>query len=175
MNAQPGDRRGRFDAPWSRLLKSVSVLASVVLVGSGVVVWVAVPEGTGWVRWTAAPVGLVILGISALFTVRGYELRGRELLVRRLCWDTRVSLEGLREAYADPEAMRSAIRLMGNGGLYSFSGWFRNRRLGRFRAFVTDPARSVVLVFKDRKVLVTPDRPAEFLRALGCAPKERAE
>lgn len=167
MMARKTSRRGRFAAPWSRLLVTVSLMASVVLVGAGIVVWVVVPEREAWVRWGVLPFALLVLAITALFTVRGYELAGRQLLVRRLIWNTRVSLDGLRECYADREAMRGAIRLLGNGGLFSFSGWFRNKRLGRFRAFATDPARSVVLVFRDRTLVVTPDQPEAFVRALG--------
>jgi hypothetical protein len=167
LNAASVNRRGSYQAPWSPLLKGVSLAASLVLLGSVVLVWVVVPEEAAWVRWAVPAMNLLILGGTGLLTVRGYELRGRELLVRRLVWKSKVSLEGLREAHVDEAALRHAIRVMGNGGLFAFSGWYWSKRLGRFKAFATDPGRAVVLVYRDRKVVVTPDRPEHFVRALG--------
>lgn len=59
---------------------------------------------------------------------------------------------------------------MGNGGFLGYIGWFRSKRLGSFRAYVTDPPRCVVLEFEQRKVVVSPDDPRRFLEALGVAP-----
>jgi hypothetical protein len=101
-------------------------------------------------------VPLLIALIAVLFVVTAYELEGAELRIRRLLWATRVPLEGLTQAWHDPEAMTRSIRLWGNGGLYSVTGLFRNRRLGRYRAFVTDPARAVVFQLPKRTVVISP-------------------
>jgi hypothetical protein len=55
---------------------------------------------------------------------------------------------------------------MGNGGFFCWTGYFRNRRLGSFRALVTDPARCVVLEFSRFKLVVSPEKPEAFVRAL---------
>jgi len=62
--------------------------------------------------------------------------------------------------------MKGSLRLFGNGGLFSSSGLFWNRRLGRYRAFATDPGNAVVLEFPDRTLVVTPESPSGFLAAL---------
>ena len=63
--------------------------------------------------------------------------------------------------------MSRSIRLFGNGGAFAFSGWFRNRKLGSYRAYATDPARSVVLKFSDHKtIVVTPEPPDAFIAAV---------
>lgn len=59
--------------------------------------------------------------------------------------------------------MRRSIRTFRNGGLFSFTGFFRNKALGAYRAFVTDPHQTVVLHFPNRTVLVSPSAPAEFV------------
>ena len=57
--------------------------------------------------------------------------------------------------------------VMPNGGLFSFGGQgCKNRRLGRFEAYATDPGRSVVLRFPGRVVVVTPDEPDAFVDAV---------
>jgi hypothetical protein len=108
---------------------------------------------------------LVILG-GVLFVVRGYQLAPGELRVHRLLWATRIDLAGLDRAAADPSAMDGSLRIFGNGGLYAVTGLFQNRTLGRYRAFVTDKRRSVVLHFPDRTVVVSPEDPFSFLHQL---------
>ena len=73
---------------------------------------------------------------------------------------------GVISVEADPNAMRGSLRTCGNGGLFCFAGAYWNKRLGSYRAFATDPSRSVVLRFSDRVVVMTPERPAEFVAAV---------
>jgi hypothetical protein len=54
--------------------------------------------------------------------------------------------------------------LFGNGGLFSFTGVFRSPKLGRYRAYVTDPARTVILRFAERIAVVSPEDPDAFVR-----------
>lgn len=151
-----------FDAPWGRSLKlttalSVTVLSAVFL--SGVV---ARPnELPQWkIGLLGIPAGLI--GITALFSIRNYRIIENRMFVQRVGWQTTVNLSSLVSAEVDPDAMSKSIRLFGNGGLFCFAGWFRNKRLGRFRAFATDPKRAVVLRFPKRIVVVTPDDPHGF-------------
>jgi hypothetical protein len=66
----------------------------------------------------------------------------------------------------DPEAMSGSIRLAGNGGLFAFTGLYRSRRLGNYRAFATDPENSVVLTFSERIIVVTPNDPRGFVESI---------
>jgi hypothetical protein len=61
--------------------------------------------------------------------------------------------------------MTGAIRTCGNGGLFSFTGWYWSRELRGHRAFVTDFNRTVVLRFKSRTIVVSPDDPEAFVKA----------
>ena len=64
--------------------------------------------------------------------------------------------------------MRWSLRTWANGGLFSFTCHYRNKALGDYRAFVTDPHRTVVLEFSDRRnVVVSPDVPEEFTHEIG--------
>ena len=71
-----------------------------------------------------------------------------------------------RGSRISPDAMRRSLRTFGNGGVFGFTGWFYNSRLGRYRAWVTDPKRAVVLVFPDRTIVVSPGRPHLFVDEL---------
>jgi Bacterial PH domain len=97
------------------------------------------------------------------FSIRGYVLDAVSIHVLRPGWKTTVMLAGLQSATHDADAMSRSIRTFGNGGLFCIAGAFRNTTLGAYCAFATDPARAVVLKFQDRTVVLTPDRPDEFV------------
>lgn len=113
----------------------------------------------------AALPAAIVMG-CLVFMVRGYVVTDRELIIQRLGWANRWSLARLESVTVDPQAMRYSLRLWGNGGLFAFCGWFRNKKLGLYRAFATDPKRSVVLRFGSQTIVVTPDDPNAFVRAI---------
>jgi len=104
--------------------------------------------------------------ITALYTIRGYTVTPEAILVHRLLWATRLPRERLVSAVSEPGAMKGSLRLCGNGGMFSFSGWFWNKRLGRYRAYVTDLNRTVVLRWEGRMAVVSPGDPEGFVREL---------
>lgn len=165
-------RQARFDAPWGRTVTVVTTSVIVLVLGMAAVpLLIMLAEGKfKWVALAAPAVALVALIVLSLFGVWGYAIHKDELWVRRTLWQTRVSLSGLRAATVDSDAMKRAWRTAGNGGFMAFTGWFRNKRLGSYRAFVTDARRCVVLEFEDRKIVVSPDKPRRFVEALGLNP-----
>lgn len=158
-----------YKAPWGVSLIIISSLTTVMCLGvTGTVIvgnhWVH----PGWVQTWPAVLPLVLIFGAALFTIRGYTITTDALLIHRLFWTTCLPLAGLQSARHAPEAMRWSLRSWGNGGLFSFTGYYRNKALGAYRAFVTDPHRTVVLEFSDRhKVVVSPDAPEEFAHEIG--------
>lgn len=152
----------KFGAPWALSLKLMTIFSIVILGGLAVIGLTAEPIDT-WL-WPLAMVALPlgVLVVAAFFMILGYELAPDELLIRRPGWTSRIGLEGLTSVEVDPEAMRRSLRTFGNGGLFCFAGRFRNRKLGAYRAWATDPKSSVVLKFSDRTLVVTPDQPRKF-------------
>lgn len=151
-----------YRAPWSLSLVLVSALASLLCAGiAGWLAW----RGHGALPWVGTLPMLLLLG-GALFTIRGYTLRTDALLIHRLLWTTRIPLQGLQSAAFEPDAMRGSLRTFGNGGLFSFTGLFWNRRLGSYRAFVTHERRTVVLRWARHVIVVSPHAPEDFVRDL---------
>lgn len=153
-----------YRAPWGRLLRLGTIGGSILLLGvTGLILWQSLRSSA-----SAAPLALcalppLVLAGSALSVVRGYTVDANGIFVRRLIWSNQLPWAGLREASADPEAMRRSIRTFGNGGLFSFSGRYWSRRLGHYRAFVTDAARSVVLRYDRKTYVLSPDDPQAFV------------
>ena len=89
--------------------------------------------------------------------------------MHRLLWSTVLPRIGLESAQVEPDAMRGSLRTFGNGGAFSFTGFYYNKRLGSYRAYVTDPRRAVVLRYANRRVVLSPDAPEDFVRRPGRA------
>jgi hypothetical protein len=157
-----------YAAPWSISLVVISSLTTVLCVGGAIgIIW----SGHKFRSWVALLPLAIICG-GALFIIRGYTVTPDAILVHRLFWTTRLPLAGLYSAQFEPDAMRRSIRTFGNGGLFSITGCFRNKALGAYRAFVTDPHRTVVMHFPARTVVVvSPSAPEEFVRELSMLQK----
>jgi hypothetical protein len=154
-----------FAAPWSGALRLITGLTAAALVIL-VVVALLVPPMPLPVRLAMIIIPPLSLAAGALFAIRGYELTTGSLLVLRPAWKTRIPLAGLKSVVADPKATCRTLRTCGNGGFFSFTGWYYNKTLGAYRMFATDPARAVVLAFEKRRVVVTPDDPDAFVRSV---------
>ena len=159
-----------YEAPWSTTLIVMSVLTTVVCLGASAGAWWEIqarhhPAPLDW----AALLPLVILFGCALCTIRGYSMSSDSILVHRLMWSTALPRAGLQSAQVEPDVMRRSLRTFGNGGAFSFTGFYYNKRLGSFRAFVTDPRRAVVLRYANRRVVLSPAAPQDFVDDLALA------
>ena len=47
--------------------------------------------------------------------------------------------------------------------MFCFAGNFRNKKLGSYRVFATDPKLAVILRFNSRVVVITPENPEDFI------------
>ena len=65
--------------------------------------------------------------------------------------------------FADPAVCEGSVRLFGNAGLFSFTGLYRSKALGRYRLFATDLSRSVVMDLLKGVVVITPHSPAALI------------
>ncbi|NOQ21569.1 MAG: hypothetical protein GQ565_02810 [Candidatus Aegiribacteria sp.] len=160
-----------FNAPWGTLLKVISVLGTVLLMGifGGMALTGRASTVITMVLYSVIP--LLILFISLLFTVKGYSISGNSFRIRRLLWYTDIDISMLSSIEYDPKAMTGAMRTFGNGGLYSFSGSYKSGKFGTFKAYVTDFKKCVVIVAAGQTVVVSPENPelfVEVLRNLQC-------
>ncbi len=153
-----------FDAPWSGRLKITTFVASAFMLGIPILQYI---PGTGihggrqflWLM----PLLVVII---SFFMVRGYELTQDALYVQRLFWKTKIDLSSLKSVAIDSDATSGSIRTAGNGGFFSFTGRFRNKQLGSYRAFITDHKNAVVLRFVNRVIVISPGDPQDFERQI---------
>ena len=141
-----------------------SVLSVVLVLGIGC--WIVTLPGPRPVAYLPLVLFAVLVLGTALFTIRGYTVTPEAILVHRLLWSTRLPRAGLVSAVSEPKVMNRSLRICGNGGMFSFTGWFWSKSLGRYRAYVTDLNRTVVLRWEKRTAVVSPDDPEGFVREL---------
>jgi hypothetical protein len=155
-----------YQAPWGATLIVVSSVLAVLAVADVVAstwLYAKAPWGVALlVQWTLPVLVLVCLP----FVIRGYAIAEDAILVKRLFWTTRLARADLESAEVVPNALRKSLRTCGNGGAFSFTGWYWSKSLGHYRAFVTDLKRTVVLRFKNRTVVMSPATPEDFVNEL---------
>lgn len=150
-----------YRAPWGKALSWISAALAALAVAYPIGLS-RLPSVPGWAPWI---VPLFVLACLP-FVVRSYTITPDALLIRRLFWSTRLDLASLTSVESVPKAMRRSLRTCGNGGGFSFTGWYWSRTHGAYRAFVTDLDRTVVLRFGKRTVVVSPEDPDEFVAGL---------
>jgi hypothetical protein len=147
--------RRDYPAPWSTELKAISAGMTILLIAVAVILD----------NFLSAFPLLILFG-SLMYSVHGYSLRGGKLLIHRLGWATKYELSELEECHVIPNAMMGSMRVFGNGGLFGYTGLFRNAILGRYRAFATRRKNCLILKFGDTTVALTPDEPVEMQQAI---------
>ena len=153
-------------APWPRALKITSGLGMALLLGVGVAVYRAVPVPAGFTHYVGVGIALIppaSMALSLLFMVTGYAVSASSLVIQRPLWGTEFSINGLQGVAFEPGICKKSMRIFGNGGLFAFTGLYKNSDLGRYRLFATDLSRSVVLTFPGRRIVITPAAPEAFV------------
>lgn len=150
-----------FRAPWCTTLKAVTF----TLVAIAIALTIAAIVGRPALPW-AAPLLSAILLLCSLSTIRRYSITKDAIIIHRLFWNVRLPTKDLTSASADPRAIHGSLRTFGIGGCFSWSGWYWNRSLRSYRAFVTDPHSAVILRWPNRTAVLSPDDPTRFITSL---------
>lgn len=156
-----------YQAPWGKPLKIVSGSLIVLAVASLIAVSFMRPFISPAFLAPFAQFLLPVIVLACLpFIVRSYTITDDAILIHRLFWTTRLDRRGLKSLEAVANAMKGSLRTCGNGGAFSFTGWYWSKSLGFYRAFVTDLNRTVVLRFERRTVVISPHDPEDFVQQL---------
>jgi len=152
-----------FRAPWGTALVAVSAITTVSCIAVATVPLFADMHGWGFLV-AVLPLALVVGTLP--FAIRGYAIGDGTLRIDRPGWSNTIPLDKLESAEAGAKSMKCSIRTCGNGGLFSFTGWYWCKEWGTYRAWVTHLDRIVVLRFTDRTIAVSPEYPQAFLETL---------
>lgn len=157
-----------FAAPWGKLLKGTSIF--VVVLFAAIIVsdsYILRAAKVAWWLHPATAGGLLAILLGCLpFVVRGYVVTNEGILIRRLWWNTVLPKADIVSVEVVPNAMSKGLRTCGNGGLFSFTGFYWSKKLGHYKAYVNDLNRTVVVRMKKRSAVLSPDDPQAFVDAV---------
>jgi hypothetical protein len=161
-----------FKAPWDRTLLIISIFMTLMTLGTAIVLTL----GRQMPPFLSLPVlpsralviaAVLLIPLGALpFMIRGYVLTKDGILIKRLWWNTVLPFAEMRSVEVEPLALSHSFRTCGNGGMFSFTGFYWSRQLGHFRAYVTDQNRTVIVHMNNRTAVLSPDDPEAFARAV---------
>lgn len=114
--------------------------------------------------WVTAGTTTVISIASLGFRIHGYDLGPDELVIRYGFWRRVIRLGDVLSVSSGNGVINRSLRICASGGLWSFLGLFHHGELGRFRAYVSDLSKVVMLVTSAGRVLVSPSEPEQFVR-----------
>ena len=154
----------KFGVHYGGLVKGMTALAGVLLLG---IIAAGVINGRASTIQQVAMIGLpaLLLVATALFAVLRYEVDDEGLHVVRPIGRLRIAGEVTAIA-ADDTAAKGAIRTFGNGGVFSFTGYYRLPRYGHCRLWVTDMHHLVVIHGDRGCVVVSPIQRDAFVAAV---------
>jgi hypothetical protein len=150
-------------APRSSLITLVTTFVLLLTAGF------AIAAAWNPALWVGAAVLGVICVVSYLLAPVSYSLEDGWLIVRSRVHDKVfgpvVRCTRLSESDRFPRLI--GLRLFGNGGIFAGVGWFWNRMLGVFRAYVTSARRDDLVVLYTaaaRAIVISPEDSEGFVQ-----------
>jgi len=108
---------------------------------------------------------LILTGVwlyCYIYAPRSYEIRGNFLIVNFRIGSKRFG--PIVSCQTTKGRVIAGLRVFGNGGLFGYTGWYRNLRDGLHRSYVTHRKKLILLETKDgKKILISPGDPQGFV------------
>lgn len=158
----------RFGVRWGRPLKMMTIFSLAICIGIPVtsINRLTYVGGNNWAIYLLFLPILIVIA-AAFFMILGYGISDTQIIIYHLGWKRTFEIADLTKAVHEPYTTAGSIRTWGNGGMFSFSGYFRSNHLGAYRAYMTHAEDAVILYFgNDNKVVISPDDPEKFVEAL---------
>jgi hypothetical protein len=156
-----------YGASWSMPLTLRVVAAMFLTPFVAFALFLALRLGLRAPLWLCLLLAAIPVGLALAFfmrAIRGFVVTREAVFVRRLIWSSYEPLDGLSEARVDETAMQGVRPMRSFVGGFGTGGWFWSARFGRFRGYLTNVRRLVVLKFDRGTVLLSPDDPDAFVR-----------
>jgi len=108
---------------------------------------------------------MVLLGCF-WYRVTGYQVRADRITISRMASDVDIPIRDIESIEFDPDGMKRSLKVFGNGGVFGFYGKFWNRKYGKYRAFVTDLKKVVVIRTGENIFMLSPEEPEKFIEKI---------
>ena len=158
----------------SKQIWVTTLVASAVLLGVAILLLILAYKcrtrvPINYVLLVNGIIPLLLLVGSTAFRIRSYEINSSQLVVHLGLGSKNFSLSGLQDVQIVERPFAGARREMGIGGLWSMYGLFRSPERGAFSAYAGNTASGVLLIWPDKKILVTPENASNFVQSVRAA------
>lgn len=101
----------------------------------------------------------VVLFATWLFSVKGYTILNGKLTVQRPLWETEIEIPPDAVFTRETEIRKGLMKTNGNGGVFGYTGRFKNKKLGSFKAYATNWNTAISISSASCKfcIVITPD------------------
>lgn len=143
-------------AQTSPVIKGVTALVLIVTMIISILGW-QLPHG--WpLLYIVGPL-LIALALVCYFRAPvAYEITPDNRLIIRFRLGSKVFSPVKSIRVSENSFSLFTIRLLGNGGYFAVTGLFWNREMGRFRAYVTNLKKIVIVELQDgKKIIISPE------------------
>jgi len=141
----------------------ITVITALLMIGIPIAILIFMPLMVFSMAILALIVPPLILLGCYWYRVTGYQVDANRITINRLASDVDIPLGKVESIDFDPEAMKRSLKSFGNGGVFGFYGKFWNRKYGRYRAYVTDLNKVVVIRAGGTIYMLSPEQPEKFI------------
>ena len=123
----------KFKLPVGNFVRITSALTIALMVIMPVVLFFVLPNEQDFLVLPVAGLGILILLGSYGFAPLSVSLEPGKLLVHHPMHTRTYLISSAKVEVVDRKSLLPYMRTFGNGGLFAFTGHFRNSKLGKFR------------------------------------------
>jgi hypothetical protein len=175
-----------FKLSWDRMTWGMTIIITLMLLSaSGYLIARGIIQG--WETLSIISIGVfTILPLTALFAPIRYIVNSQEIRIYRIGPNVVIPLTVIESvSRLAKEDCRRTIRVFGVGGLFGNWGWFSNKRLGMFKAYIGNTKNLVLITLRPddkfaRKIVLSPNEPDTFCEMVqqaikNCHPSEHSQ
>lgn len=163
-----------FKVNWDIKIWGITVFVILLLVAADVVAWL---YADGAVKWIVVGISVVLIVISAFMAPVKIRITSTGIVLFKLIGKKRFLYSDMKSIALCDLQVSPNIRIAGSGGVMGYTGWFYNKHIGRFIAYIGSMYRTVLITMNNGRQYVVsclnPDKLVEISRANLRAAKNR--
>ncbi len=157
-----------FTTSLDKFHKITTILLLLILIVVFIPSILSVPaEAQYTIKFTGILI-VCLLVITYLLRPKNYSVSSDKLLIHRMIGNIEIDRNNIQSVQEiDESQVKNSTRTFGVGGFFGSFGKFWNSKLGNMTWYITRKNNFVLVETKDqKKIVLTPDRPAEFVAFL---------
>jgi len=157
-------------AKWSIELKTITAISLLSMLLPVLIISKTVPHvmGNTFILIFTTIIPITIIAFTASHIIIKYEIDNTQILIQRLTSSKSITISDIKSINIINQAiLRGSYRIFGIGGLFTFSGKYKNKELGTYNMFATNLKSPVVITMKEKEnIIITPKNPVEFIQCV---------